>query len=161
MQQGSHGTERLIAQSPDLLVRFDRQLRILFANPAAAAAVGCEPHTLAGRTLADIGIPHEQRLMLDASVHAVFEHGKDLAFEGRFRTVSGERYYNVQLVAEVDEGAVQSVWMASRDITRQKTTEKRLIESERRYRCLFENNLGLICTHDLEGRLLSVNKGAA
>jgi two-component system, sensor histidine kinase and response regulator len=33
--------------------------------------------------------------------------------------------------------------------------------SEERYRALVENSLGLICTHDLEGRLLSINPAAA
>jgi diguanylate cyclase (GGDEF)-like protein/PAS domain S-box-containing protein len=37
----------------------------------------------------------------------------------------------------------------------------RLAESEERYRDLVENSLGLICTHDLEGRLLSVNPAGA
>ena len=36
-----------------------------------------------------------------------------------------------------------------------------LEESERRYRNLVEHSLGLICTHDLEGRLLSINPAAA
>jgi PAS domain S-box-containing protein len=34
-------------------------------------------------------------------------------------------------------------------------------ESERRYRDLVEHSLGLICTHDLDGRLLSINPAAA
>jgi len=51
--------------------------------------------------------------------------------------------------------------MASRDVTRLKKAEKRLIDSERRYRQLFENNLGLMCTHDLNGTLLSINQAAA
>ena len=33
--------------------------------------------------------------------------------------------------------------------------------SEKRYRHLVENSLGLICTHDLEGIVLSVNPAAA
>ena len=36
-----------------------------------------------------------------------------------------------------------------------------LDESERRYRNLVEHSLGLICTHDLDGRLLSINPAAA
>ena len=36
-----------------------------------------------------------------------------------------------------------------------------LAEQEARYRDLFEQSLGLLCTHDLEGRLLSVNPAAA
>jgi PAS domain S-box-containing protein len=37
----------------------------------------------------------------------------------------------------------------------------RLTESEERYRDLVEMSLGLICTHDLEGRFLSVNPAGA
>ncbi len=36
-----------------------------------------------------------------------------------------------------------------------------LRESEARYRNIFENGLGFLCTHDLDGRLLSVNPAAA
>jgi len=36
-----------------------------------------------------------------------------------------------------------------------------LRQSEVRYRALVENSLGLICTHDLGGRLLSINRAAA
>src|SRR6188472_3759659 len=34
-------------------------------------------------------------------------------------------------------------------------------QSERRYRDLVDHSLGLICTHDLDGRLLSINPAAA
>ncbi|MBA3356099.1 MAG: PAS domain S-box protein [Pyrinomonadaceae bacterium] len=40
-------------------------------------------------------------------------------------------------------------------------SEQRLRESEQRYRNLVENSQGLICTHDLEGTLLSVNPAVA
>ncbi len=40
-------------------------------------------------------------------------------------------------------------------------TSEALLESERRYRELVENCLGLICTHDLSGEILSVNPAAA
>jgi PAS domain S-box-containing protein len=39
--------------------------------------------------------------------------------------------------------------------------EAELHRSEDRYRRLFENSLGLICTHDLNGVLLSINPAAA
>jgi len=42
-----------------------------------------------------------------------------------------------------------------------KRVEAELHRSEDRYRNLFENSLGLICTHDMDGILLSLNPAAA
>jgi two-component system, cell cycle sensor histidine kinase and response regulator CckA len=45
--------------------------------------------------------------------------------------------------------------------TSESATNDSLDWSEKRYRHLVENSLGLICTHDLEGTVLSVNPAAA
>ena len=49
----------------------------------------------------------------------------------------------------------------SRTITELLDVQNRLGRSEERYRELVDSSLGLICTHDLDGRLLSVNPAAA
>lgn len=161
-RQREQDMRALLEHSPDLVVRFDRDLRIVFANGSAAAAVARSADALVGKTLSDVGIPHEQRQMLDATLNSVFETGKESGFEGRFPVAGRWLYFHVRIVPErVGGGDFSTVLMASRDVTRLKTAEKRLIESERKYRLLFENTLGLMCTHDLDGRLLSVNRAAA
>ncbi len=58
------------------------------------------------------------------------------------------------------DGTVVSVLSVTRDISESKRAEVALRESEDRYRDLVENGRDLICTHDLEGKLLSVNEAA-
>ena len=48
----------------------------------------------------------------------------------------------------------------SRNITQRKKDEEKIHKSEEQYRDLIENISDIICTHDLDGRLLSANKAA-
>ncbi|HKW64051.1 MAG TPA: PAS domain S-box protein [Candidatus Acidoferrum sp.] len=55
-------------------------------------------------------------------------------------------------------GRPEKVLVIDTDVTEQRRAEGALRESEDRYRDLVEHSLDLICTHDLEGRLMSVNE---
>src|SRR5581483_9891281 len=55
-------------------------------------------------------------------------------------------------------GKTIGILAISRDITEQKIVERKWMESEAHYRDLVENIRDLICTHDLDGQILSVNR---
>jgi PAS domain S-box-containing protein len=60
--------------------------------------------------------------------------------------------------AIVREGKVAGLRGIVTDITEHKKTEQELIESEKKYRDIFENARDAIYVHDLKGKIISINK---
>lgn len=49
----------------------------------------------------------------------------------------------------------------AKDITAKKISERKILLSEERHRGFFEHSQGLMCTHDLKGKILTVNPAGA
>jgi two-component system, OmpR family, sensor histidine kinase VicK len=58
-------------------------------------------------------------------------------------------------------GEINFIIMTGLDVTDQREATAALHASEARYRQLIEGSLGMVCTHDLEGKILSINANAA
>jgi PAS domain S-box-containing protein len=102
----------------------------------------------------------EQAAKIPAIHKKLFKDGNAL-FETHHITKDGRRVpveVNIQLFELEGKSMVLSV---ARDITDRRKAEELIRESEDRYRDLVENSQDLICTHDLEGRIISVNPWAA
>ena len=79
-------------------------------------------------------------------------------FENRYRTRDGGYRWLAWTSQPTPDGTLYCI---GRDITEQKQTEEALAASERQHREHFEHGLGLVCTHDLDGTLRSINPAAA
>jgi diguanylate cyclase (GGDEF)-like protein/PAS domain S-box-containing protein len=104
----------------------------------------------------------QAREVIQAAVQKGLEEGRSWDLELPFITAKG-RHIWVRAVGNVefDNGEPCRLVGAFQDVTLRKRAVKALEDSDRRFRKLFEYSLGLICTHDADGILLSVNPAAA
>lgn len=106
--------------------------------------------------------PVEARATLEAAVRKAVGDGRGWDLELPFVTARGTHAW-VRVVGTVEYAAGKPRWLigALQEITLRRRAIRALEVSERRFRKLFQHSLGLICTHDLEGHLVSVNPAAA
>ena len=102
------------------------------------------------------------RPVIQAAVEKAITESRGWDLELPFVTATGRNIW-VRTVGTVELENGHPRWLigAFQDTTVRRRAVHALEVSERRFRKLFEFSLGMICTHDLEGVVLSVNPAAA
>jgi PAS domain S-box-containing protein len=130
-----HELRTMTDNAPDVITRFDRQLRHVFVNAAITRATGLLPEQIIGKTNRELGMPMETCDLWDHALNEVFVTGlpQDLAFD--FQTPSGIRYYVCRLVAERgSDHSVSYVLGVTHDVTEERDLQiqrDHLLEAER------------------------------
>lgn len=105
----------------------------------------------------------EARSVIQAAVHKSMTQGSGWDLELPLVTASGRTIW-VRVIGSVElseDGQPLRLMGAVQDVSIRKRVVSALEASDRRFRKLFQYSLGLICTHDYEGVLLSINPAAA
>ena len=146
---------------PDIISRFDRNLRILYVNPATAQFFGLRSGEYIGKTISELKIDKELASMLKGKLIKVFETGHETVIETNYQTPNGERYFQLQIVPEFgSDKSVETVLTISCDITMFKMTVEALRESEKRLQSVIDSIFdGLIIT-DERGIVETFNSAA-
>src|SRR5215216_3051167 len=157
----SEAQYRLLFESnPQAMWVYDlTTLRFLAVNDAAVRHYGYSRSEFLDMTIRDIRPPEDVKLLENylSSTAAEVDH----AGEWRHRKKDGS-IINVEITASrLTFGGRPAEFVLVQDITERKKAETALRVSEDRYRDLVDNSHELICTHDLAGRVLSVNPWAA
>jgi PAS domain S-box-containing protein len=123
----------LADNSPDIISRFDRDLRLIYVNGAAERLTGVCADDLVGRTMQDIRIDTPQVRALDLALRQVFRTGTQRMLELEAPTVLGPRTFQTYMAPEFDpDGTVRSIVVAARDITQQQRTEQERVGADER-----------------------------
>jgi two-component system sensor histidine kinase VicK len=146
-----------------LVLVFDTAGRIVRFNRACEAISGYSFGDLAGRSFPEELFPPGERETAILVFEQVRGGNATESYEINWRTKSGRMRRIAWTATSLTnaQSEVSFVIMTGADVTEQRAAETALRTSEERYRQLVESSLGFICTHDLNGSLLSINSHAA
>ncbi len=142
-----------------LVLVLDSAGRVVRFNRAGESASGYTFSELAGHPLPPELFPLEER---DRAIMA-FERARsgklDTNLEINWRSKQGRLHRISWTTTSLTDsrGEASFIIMTGVDVTGQLEAEEALRASETRYRQLVEGSLGVVCTHDLNGNILSIN----
>ncbi len=147
---------------PQAIALFDDEDRILHANPALLQLTGSVHGEVVGRRVAALwDAPTTERVLLSLARVRATGAPHETVVEAALGD-SGRRSLRVQWIPLRDEsGAVREVMAVVEDVTERFANDRRMEESEKRYRMLIENMDDVVFSLDGEGVFTFVSSGIA
>ncbi len=116
--QAEEQFKTLVENLPDVVARFDSNLRHLYVSPAVQRVTGRPAQDFVGKTNRELGMPFDAVELWDAALRRVFQSGQSERLEFTFPALDGTRHFDCRLVAESGPGGdTASVLSVSRDVT--------------------------------------------
>lgn len=124
--------QALVENAPDIIVRIDRNMRYLYANPAIELLTEVPAEQIIGKPYYEIKFGGKGHILFQESVQTVFKTGQGIRYESEYSNTNGVRCYQTHLVPEFrGDGSVETVLGISRDITKQQHLEKEMARLDR------------------------------
>ncbi len=153
----------VVQHSPDFIGIATPEGQVLFVNQAGQKMLGIESDAkVTSSQIWDYFLPEEGARFAREALPVILSgkpwHG-EIALK---HFVTSEPFpVDMRAFGILDgQGRVVGLANVSRDIGERKRVEEAVHESEDRYRDLVEHSNDLICTHDLDGKVLSANAAA-
>ncbi|MEH2208622.1 MAG: EAL domain-containing protein [Nostoc sp.] len=118
----------LVENAPDIISRFNSQLRYVYVNPAIEKVTGISAETFIGKTNVELSLPEEFCRICDRKLGQVFQTKEETEFECSLAIGQQTKHYHARLVPELaNDGSVYFVLSIARNITALKLAEAQLI----------------------------------
>lgn len=150
--------ERLFRISKDIIGIVEVSGTFKKVNPSFTRHLGWSYDDLDGVTFIDLVHPEETEATA-AEIDRLYRGAPSISGTHRIKTKSG-KYKTLDWGASLEK-ETGNLFAIARDVTSEKEKEQQLKASENKLRAFFEHSQGLMCTHDTEGRFLTVNAAGA
>ncbi|MFO7597794.1 MAG: PAS domain S-box protein [Desulfocurvibacter africanus] len=108
----------LVENSPDGIVRYDKDMRYLYVNPCFARMTGLPAQAIVGKQLGILGLSLEMQQRVAGATRAALATGHEQSCEISWEGPRGIRFIDIRFVPEVGrDGGMNTVLAVSRDIT--------------------------------------------
>lgn len=108
----------LVENVPDIIARFDPELRHLYVSPAVERLTGRPSSDFLGKTNQEMGVSPEPGEPWETALRRTFATGRPEQLEFAFPAADGTHHFDCRLVPERGPGgAVTSVLAVARDVT--------------------------------------------
>ncbi len=138
--------QNLAENSPDVIMRFDKQYRHLYVNKTIESQVGLEAEKFINKTHKEMGVFPEDKVKLwENGMKTVFDSGKSHTVEFNFDTGDELQFYEWRIFPERgDSGEIDTVLTIARNITAARVADEATKVSEERLQLALQaTNLGL------------------
>ena len=154
--------EQVLNHIPSDIAVFDKNHKYMFVNPTAIKddelrkwIIGKDDIEYVSYRNRDISIAKNRQNLFKRAV----KEGRQQEIEEKIISNTGEVEYNLRRLYPVfdDHGDLDIMIGYGVNITERRKIEEQVRLSENRYKNIFDYSLALICTHDLNGRILDAN----
>ncbi|WP_242919104.1 PAS domain-containing hybrid sensor histidine kinase/response regulator [Pontibacter liquoris] len=156
----SEELHRLLSEnSRDTISLIDLEGNYTYLSKAAEQMFGYATEELLAMPSSVLIHPEDVALVQQKGFQRALKEGKNTTVGHRAVKKDGTVIWletSIKPLRDADGNIVQ-IQTAARDITRRHTADMALKNSEKKYRDLINYSQAYICTHDMEGRIISVN----
>lgn len=152
----------LADNSPDLVSRFDRNLRHIFVNYSVERATSIPVQMFIGKTDEELGMPKENVDQWKENILEVFKSGKARTIEFDFVSKKGVKtYYQARLMPEfAKDGSIAYVLGVSRDVTDLRLLGQRLADERDRLGAIIDSMEEGLFVVDKNQKITLINNAA-
>ncbi|OUL27835.1 hypothetical protein BV378_08740 [Nostoc sp. RF31YmG] len=124
LQESQQLYQTLVENSPDIIERFDTQLRHLYTSPSLTQLTGIPAEVFLGKTCRELGLPEAMVNTWEAAAQALLTTGQKQIIEFETLTLNGVRSFEMAIAPELTrENLIKSILCISRDVTDRKAAE--------------------------------------